>query len=243
MGFDPVTFLFELINFLVLVVVLDRLVYRPLRAGIEARRAAQAEQAAQTARALAEAEARRREWEEKLGEQERLRAEVLRTAQEEAAQARARLLETAREDALAERERARRLLEAEREAARAWVRDLAVERGADLAGRLLLKLAPEAVDQALTERLAEQAVRERASLPAGELELTFARAPGSEAVSRLREALGGAERPLTVREDPALQAGVVARVGHRVLDASVQGQLEAFRGEARRLAEQADRDA
>lgn len=244
MGFDPVTFLFELVNFLVLVVVLDRLVYRPLRRGIEARRAAQAEQAEQAARKLAESEALRREWEGRLGEQERLRGEVLRAAHEEAAQARARLLETAQEDAQAERARARHLLEAEREAARTWVRDLAVERSADLAGRLLLKLAPEAAHQALLERLVEQAARERPSLPPGELELTFARAPDPAAVSRLREALTGPQGPSpTVREDPALLAGAVARVGHRVLDASVKGQLEAFRGEARRLAEELERDA
>jgi hypothetical protein len=35
----------------------------------------------------------------------------------------------------------------------------------------------------------------------------------------------------------------VARIGHRVLDASVKGQLEAFREQARRLSEEAWSDA
>src|SRR6516165_10785329 len=78
------TFLFQVINFLVLVVVLQWLLYRPLRDAIDRRREA-------NARAQADAEAARREagaleatLSQQLAELEQKRGAVLREARERA---------------------------------------------------------------------------------------------------------------------------------------------------------------
>jgi F-type H+-transporting ATPase subunit b len=149
MGFDWTTFLFEVVNFLVLLGILERIVYRPLRRGIASRRRAIEEREQAATRAAEEAAAQRRASEQRMRELDRLRTETLRAATEQAAEERAHMLAQAREDAAAERARAQRVLATEREAALARVNELAIERSTELAGRLLLTLAPEAVDQAL----------------------------------------------------------------------------------------------
>lgn len=241
MGFSLTTFLFEIANFLVLVWLLQRLLYRPIKRSIETRR--EAAEARTAALADKEADLSRRRVEVDRGTEalEALRDRVVAEATEQGEQERARILEQAREDVAAELARVRRLLETEREAAEAWVRDVAIERGTELAGRLLVELAPEAADRAFFRRLLD-ALTETGDGPAealgDEVEVTFARLPPDTDVAELRAAverrLGKAPR-LQLREDPALAAGCVARMGYRVFDASLTGKLELLRGEAKKL--------
>lgn len=243
MGFSITTFVFELVNFLALVWLLQRIVYRPLKKGISERRDALAAREDEASRRLDEAaklDADVRDQYEKL---ELLRSQTIREATEQAAEERARLLEQAREDAAAERARAQKLLESEREAAAAWVRELAVEHGTNVAGRMLMQLAPDAVEDALFARLMEELERRREAIRtawvragAGEVDVTFAHMPADTTVTELRERLAGVlgKAPrLVLREDEGIIAGSCMRVGHLVLDASVAGQLEAFRDRVR----------
>lgn len=250
MGFNVTTFFFELVNFVVLVWVLERLVFRPLRRGIEQRRAAAAELTARAESREAEAERVRRDYESRTEELGTLRERIVREGTEQAAKERARMLQQAHEDAVAERARVQRLVETEREAALGWARETIVERGTELAGRLLLELAPQSVDRALLDELGGECARLGPELrsdlglePASErpeVEVTSARPLPEEAVERLRgtltDALGVSPR-LTLREDERLIAGAVVRTGHRVLDASVDGQLSLLRARARELLE------
>ncbi|MBK6515273.1 MAG: F0F1 ATP synthase subunit delta [Polyangiaceae bacterium] len=62
--------------------------------------------------------------------------------------------------------------------------------------------------------------------------------PDDAGMETLRAALAaalGRAPQLTVREDDALVAGIVVRIGDRVLDASIAGQLEVLRERARAL--------
>ncbi len=246
MEIDWTTLLFETINFVVLVFVLWRVLYRPLRRSLEARREALAQEATKAREGREAAERLRHEWQQKHEELEALRAstraEVLDGAQKE----RAAMLERAREDASAELARVRQLLSSEREAAERWVEAAIVERGSDLAGRLLLTIAAEAADEALAERLLltlEQRGSELGALAADEgvpeVELVGARAPAPRLVARLEAVLERAiGRPLRLvtGTDAALLAGWTVRIGDRLFDASVQGELRAFRELARELA-------
>src|SRR5690606_16501423 len=128
---------------------------------------------------------------------------------------RAAILERAREDARAEMARVRQLLTAEREAAERWVRSAVIERATDLAGRMLLALAPEAIEEALARRLIDVLAKrgEELSRTIGEdepeVELTGARLPDPALAERvagvLRAALGRPLR-LTTRGDGSLVA-------------------------------------
>jgi F-type H+-transporting ATPase subunit b len=240
MNVDITTLIFEAVNFVVLVWLMQRLVYRPLRDGLAARRKKLEEREARADEITSEAKQLMAARDEEREELARLRDSILKEANEEAAEQRARILAQAREDAEAERARVRRLLESEREAARSWVSQLAVERGTEVAGLLLMELAPEAIeDRLFTELRAELERRELADVDLGdspEVEVSVATMPTETRLEELRaslkQALGVAPR-LVVREDDTLRAGVVVRIGHRVLDASVAGQLDAFRDRVR----------
>lgn len=240
MTFDLTTAAFEAINFLVLMAILWRLVYRPLRASIEARRAAIAEDLERARLAREEAEAHEGEWRAREAELDAVRERVRREAIDEAEAERARILARAREDADAERARVTQLLESEREAAARWVRSAVWSRGTELAGRLARELVPEGLDAALFARLIEVLERRAPEVEAGdgEVELTGARLPTSAQIEALREVIAravGRAPQMTVREDAELLAGWTVLVGDRRFDASLAGELEAFRELAREL--------
>jgi F-type H+-transporting ATPase subunit b len=241
MGFNVTTFVFEIVNFLVLL-LLGRFVYRPLRRGIAARRQALQEREAEAKRLSAEAASLKAELDGRAQAIDDLRAQALRDASVAAADERARILEQAREDAAADRARAQHLIEAEHESSEAAIRELAITHATSLAGKLLTQLAPEALQRALFEALLGE-VEDQATAwkgdgdlsPDEEVEVTWAKLPGEAELARLRAALQPLE--LVHREDPSLGAGAVLRYGHRVLDASTAGQLSAFRARARALIE------
>lgn len=248
MGFDFTTFLFELANFALLLWILQRVLYRPLREGVERRRAAMARERELAAEERAAAGALRAEAEERLEEVDRLRETIVADAREQAAKEEARILEHAREEAEAERERVQRTLEREREEALAWLREATVDNATEIAGRLLRDLLPEDADRvllgALVASIPEQgdAFRAQASGARGDgplvVELCAPRPLDDEVLATLRSVLEETlARPcrLSLREDPSLLAGVVLRVGDRVLDASVAGHLSALRERARSL--------
>lgn len=240
MAFDLTTAAFETINFLVLTAILWRLVYRPLRRAIEARRDAIAEDFERARTAREAAEAQEATWREREADLAAMREAIRSEAVDEAEAERARILARAREDADAERARVTQRLETEREAAARWLRSAVWSRGTDLAGRLARELVPEALDAALFARLLEALEARAGELESsdGEVELTGARLAAPAQTGALREvvgrALGRAPR-MTVREDAELLAGWTVRIGDLVLDASLAGELEAFRELARRL--------
>ncbi len=243
MRFDWTTFGLELLNFVVLVFVLRRVLYRPLRRALEERRAAHLEAVASIddeRRRLAEARAAIDDEHAAIAAlRDRVRAE----ATEDAAAERARILTQAREDAAAERARVHALLTVERDAAEAWVRSVAVERGTELAGRMLERLAPHAVEDALRDALLDALETRGAELAreCDDVELVGARLPDDRQVAAVRarvDALLGRKAHLTVKEDESLRGGLVLRVGDFVLDASLAGQLAGLRELARDVAQE-----
>ncbi|MBX3259802.1 MAG: F0F1 ATP synthase subunit delta [Labilithrix sp.] len=251
MGFSFTSFVFETINFVVLVWALQRLVYRPLKKSIDARRDEQEELRRSAEARLRDAEREVEELRRQKREIGELRERVMREAAEDAAATRARLLAEAKEDAAAARARGQKLLDSERQAAEARVRELAIEQSTHIAARLLAELSPRALDDALIDRLA-LAVRAHGVLAAGGggrssrgVELRFARRPAEHDLERLRSVFAeafGAEATLATSEDATLVAGVVAKVGDHVLDASIAGNLALLSDRARELVKGADRD-
>jgi len=255
-GFDPTTFVFELVNFGLLLWILQRVLYRPLREGIDKRRAELAGERERAAAEQSAAQALRAEAEARLAEIEKHRETIVADAREQAAKEETRILEHARQDAAAERERVQRMLERERGEALAWLREATVDNAAELAGRLLQDLLPEAADavliQALVASLAEHrdAFEEEVLAAAGTdgrlaVELSVPRPPSEEVLETLRQALASVcpvPCDLNVREDASLLAGPVLRIGDHVLDASVAGHLDVVRERARGLVEKAARD-
>jgi len=93
MTFNVWTFLFEMINFVVLAYVLHRLLYGPLRKAVEERRQASAAIEAEAQNARHEADALRGQVQAQLADIEVQRQVTVREAREQAAAERTKLLQ------------------------------------------------------------------------------------------------------------------------------------------------------
>jgi F-type H+-transporting ATPase subunit b len=233
-SFDLPTFLFQAINFLVLVVVLWRLLWRPLRRHMTDR-------AERIDRGLTEVEEGKRETEVMRGEAvEALRAakkkesEALAEAEREAEARRNELLEEARGEAAEERDRLLSQVEREQERReREFLRALSPGL-VRIVDRLLGELGDAAHLHEVTcgrfvEELQEISEEERDRIRSvaeggGEVELVSARDALPAALTEAVRALVPAAR-VEQRTDHALVGGALLRVGEKVMDGSVAAQV------------------
>jgi F-type H+-transporting ATPase subunit b len=231
LGVDWPSLVAYLINFALLLVLLNYVAYRPALRALERRRAAAAEAARGLERVRQEADAGQRA-------ADRLRDAARERARAELAQARsAAIAEMRRARAQAERvareyvERARHTIEAERRRAVSEVRSDTAEFVVNASAAVLAR----ALDEEEHARLVRLATEEVERLPAGTLGgrrgsalVTSARrlteAEGAAVVAALARATG-VRRPVMEREDPAVLGGMVIRVGDAEIDASLQGRI------------------
>jgi F-type H+-transporting ATPase subunit b len=231
MSFDPWTLGFQFLNFAVLLLVLFRLLFKPVRE-IMARRAAQIQEAfdaAEKARAdaaeIRDGLARERE------RVEQLRAEMLAKLDAEIAEHRRQRLIEAAAEAATLLERGRAVLETEGRRVDEELRERARRSVTQFGAALLAEVADVELHRALLRRLPAAL---GAAAPTGggarELAIETAFALSGEEEAALRALLGGGEPvagPAPVTE-PRLLAGVRLRADGRVLDFSLRGQLDAL---------------
>src|SRR5262249_32360016 len=141
MTFNVWTFLFEVLNFLVLAFVLHRLLYRPLREAVERRQQAVAREREEAARASQEAAGLQQRLQEQLAEQEQERQLRLRQAHEQAEADRKKLLAETERVIRDRQEEQRRALAREREEALQALHGEVAGMALDLARRLLAGVA------------------------------------------------------------------------------------------------------
>src|SRR5690242_17559512 len=114
MTFNIWTFLFQVLNFVVLAYVLHRLLYRPLQNAIEQRRQRTEQAQAGADKARQEAQVARRQLHDQLADLDRRRQEVIREAQGQAQEQRHRLLKEAEQGLQKRHDEARQALQRER---------------------------------------------------------------------------------------------------------------------------------
>lgn len=242
MDFDWTTFALEIVNFLVLVWILRRLLYRPVMEAIARRREAiermigdARAQSLAAAQLKDDSERRAVEW---RAETERAKADLAHEIKAE----RVRCLEALQTE-LAEAREKQRAIERQRQrefdhrAERA-----ARERAAAFAAELLTRLANPGLDAAICAAVLEDlgrlepAQRERlAAAPAGDglgVDITSARPLGEPQrralVDALTQILGTAPRSVDFREDPTLIAGLAVGIGAWLLQANLRDELKFF---------------
>ncbi len=237
MTFNVWTFLFEVLNFLVLAYLLHRLLYRPLHDAIDARRAEANRARAEAEQAHREAVALQERLQREQAEQQRQQQELIRASREQADAERRRILAEAEQAVRTRQEEVRQALECEREDALQALRTEVVRQAVDAAGRLLGAAADRTLEVQLAARLVEavgalpedqrRQLREQWTPADGAL-LEAASDPDADALGRVRAALAellGRPAELDVRVRPELLAGARLRLGGHVWDASLAGQL------------------
>lgn len=223
MGLDWWTFGLETANFLVLVLILRRYLYRPVL-GVIARRKQAIDASLSDAEAIRErADAVLGDYQRQLAEFAGQQKERLERDREAIQEERRRLLERAHDEAEERAHAVRETLARERDEALVEVR----EQAAKLAVHMAESLLREADIESVTERFFERACAYLAGLPETELlhmvaprgsepalEIRSAVEPSARAVERWRARLAEivrpvcAELPITLAVDESLVAGV-----------------------------------
>lgn len=244
MAFDWTTFVLEILNFLVLVWILKRFLYRPVLAVLDARQQRLKDEAAQARRLQQEAEELKARYEKALADWASERELARRKLGEELAQARAVGIEGMKKS-LAELEaKARARADALAAAGDAALSRQAAEQGYGAAAAMLTRLACAA----LTARIAEIFIEDLGALPQAQLaplrnaarsleagaamEIASAHPLDEPLRARVQAALvQGAGRALeaSFRPAPELVAGLRVVVGECLLHANLADELEFFR--------------
>ena len=248
MEFNWTTFALEIVNFLVLVWILQRFLYKPVLNAIARRKAGIEKTLADARAAQAEADALKRQYEGRLddwaGEKEKARAQML----EEIGAERSRLLAALHASLEQERNKNRVLEERQNVETRRTAEEAARAKGGQFVARLLSRLANADLERRMLETLLEDLTG------LAETELQALRAAGAETGYRMKvtsrypvaedgrdvlaQALGrlmGKPVACEFAEDPELLAGLRITLGAWVLHANLHDELRFF-------AEAADRD-
>jgi len=238
MVFNVWTFLFQVVNFLVLVAILRWLLYSPLREAIDRRREANAKAQADAEAARREAATLQQKLSAQLAELDRQRADVLLRAREQVDAETTAARAAAEGEIQRRRQEVAQQLDREREEALRSLRAELVHSAVELAERLLSEASDSTLQRQLACRLVEELRRipddERGRLR-GEWDEGEAAVveTAAELNGELLHDLGGAieslaGRPLSVSVQvrQELVGGVRLRIGGHVWDASMAGRLE-----------------
>jgi F-type H+-transporting ATPase subunit b len=230
--------LVQIFNFAIIFVILRAWVYKPILGLLDRRRTAIA-QGLEDARIAAEARQNAEQEAEKIVAEAQSRAsQVMRDASLRAETQGREVLAAAEADAARKREEGQS--EAERERERI-LGDLRSQVGA-LAIAAARKLIGDSLDEQRQHTLIDEffsgvragrvAVLEQNGLSGASAEVTSALPLTAEEKEAVRQDILsriGAQSTVTFRVDPSILGGLVIRVGDKVLDGSVAGQLENLR--------------
>jgi F-type H+-transporting ATPase subunit b len=243
MELDPITFALEIVNFLVLLWLLQRLLFRPVRTALDARAQATAQQVRDLEQRRGELDARSAELDCRQAQNEAGREAAERhLADEIGAQRQQRLAALTRELA-AEREQAHARLEEELRRVRQQSDRELRQRAAGFVADYLKRLASPSIESAVMELfladLAEQSDSARAAMRMGgdahvvDVRTAFEPPPALRARidAQVCELMGGSANTAW-RIDPSLLAGICVHLPGHQLEASLRRGVDAFAAEA-----------
>jgi F-type H+-transporting ATPase subunit b len=235
------TFVLEMINFLVLVWILKRFLYKPVLNVIARRRAGIENQLAEASRLHEDADTLKAEYENRLAAWDQERQQLRDTLAQELDTERAQQMEALQTALAQEREKAhvaesRRRAEAEREIERH-----ALQQGAQFATRLLAEAAGPELEARLAELLQgglstlsedrTTALRTQWGEPPETIRVTSAFPLPADRRQQIEKALSGVTGlgvPVVYEQDPKLVAGLRITIGAWVLQANLQDELKGF---------------
>ena len=238
MKFDPWTFVFQIINFGVLLLVLKRVLYKPVQEIMERRRAlaVRTQQEAEDARKEARELQAKNQAEMQTMQSERAR--MIEEMKTEVAQQRQKLLAEADLEVQRHIDKKQALFATKKARLAIEVKEQAADAVMQFATNILSDIADTDLHRALFRRLLDEMDNLRAELR-GEtgadgvlnVDITSAYPLGEGEEGSLRERLentAGCRVILNTTIDRNLLAGIKILVGDRCYDSSLNGQLVAF---------------
>ena len=243
MELDPLTLVLEIVNFLVLIWLLQRFLFKPVQAAI-ARRQQQLKQAQQDAEAQQQAAASLQQTlQAKIDEWDVERAHQRQALLTELREQRQQAMTKVREEAETEKKRLQSILEQDKAALAAKARQESQQGALLLTQQLLRRLAGEDLDNALLNMLQE----DLQALSAAEhdeitnalhkqttLLVTSARPLAPDQLQQLQHTLTDTLHQtvsLDTRLDESLISGIRLNIGPLTLHANLVDELEFFKAE------------
>ena len=241
MELDWTTSIFELINFLVLIWILNRFLYTPVMNVIAQRKTAIQQTQADAAQLRSDAEALRGQYENRLAEWEQERDKARAQLREDISAERNRLLDGLRTELDQEREKAAAVEQRRMKDFMQQAEAAAIAQGAAFASRLLSRLGAGELERRIIDLVIEdlprlpqdkiQAIRSAPATTGLAMKISTAYPLDATQQKVLGDAcrtLMGREPPCEFLEDRNLIAGVRISFGSWVLRASVQDELSFF---------------
>ncbi len=246
MELDATTFALEIVNFLVLLWLLNRFLYRPLQAGLDARARAAAEQVREIEKQRAAVETKSAQLDRERAELSLRRDGAERELADEIGVLRQKRLTELTRELQAEREKARARMEQELAGARQQTESQLRRQATEFVTQYLRRLASPSTEAAVIDLfladLAQQADPARAALRAGWperavgahlIDVSTAFAPAAALRGRVESAiiaLMGQVARTEWRLEPELLAGICIRLPGHQLEASLRRGIDAFAG-------------
>jgi F-type H+-transporting ATPase subunit b len=235
------TFLLEIINFLVLVWILKRFLYKPVLDVIARRRTGIENQLADAHRLHEEAEGLKAEYENRLAAWTQERRQLRDTLAQELDAERARQMEALQATLTGEREKAQ-VAESRRHAeVLRGIEHQALQQGAQFASHILAQAAGPHLEARLLDLLLDglaslspdqiTGLRSQWREPPETILITSAFPLPADRRQQLGEALRGItgfDVPVAHEQDPSLLAGLRVTIGYWVLHANLQDELKGF---------------
>ncbi len=237
-GFHIFTFLFQVINFFILLLLLSRLLYRPLKKFMEKRQVELRKCFLDAENTKKEAMELARIYEERLRELENKKEEILENKIREAEEEAKKILERARKEAEKIYEREKILLQRELEKSEAILKEKALILIGDLLESFFRELPLEDLHQLLLERALKilPAELEKLSLfsysakPYSiEVITAFLTPQIKEMIQKIVEERLQRKTEVSILEDTSLLAGFRLKIEGHVIDFSLRGQLNKLR--------------
>ena len=246
MDFDWSTFVFEIINFLILVWILKRFLYHPIL-GVVAKRRAGIEKAMADARRIeTEAGELKQQCQRELAQWEQEKESAKAHLREELAAERERLMAELETAVAEERERRRVLDQRQQHEYKRGVEEQGIAQGAAFSARLLSRVATSELEARLYALLLEdlrglraedkRAVADAAAAPGLQIKVQSAFALDAARRAELAQALSevaGKTLPVEYIENPVLLAGFQVSIGPWILHANLRDELKFFSGALR----------
>jgi F-type H+-transporting ATPase subunit b len=243
---DGATLLFQIVNFLVLLWLLNRFLFRPLRQKLGERRTTISDTLQNARDQEVEAAQLRKIWEERQRQAELQAEEILQQAQREAEERRAELLEEARLQMDRLMEDMRSDLERQRDELLAVSYDDILDAIINLSGNVVQSVTTRRTHDDLVTNFAasifqmpQSAVEEYRRLMVGRVPTAFVTTPVPLTPDQTRtladtlSSLIDRRVELQVHVEPELVAGLQVRLADKLIDNSVRNQLNRIRERVR----------
>lgn len=237
-GFHFFTFLFQVINFFILLLILSRLLYRPLKNFMEKRQA-------ELSKCFFDAENLKKEamklaltYEEKLKDLESKKEEIIENKLKEAEEEAQKIIEGAKREAEKIFEKERALLQREIEKSESILREKTLALLMDFLEKFLKELPLEDLHQILSERALKTLPQEFEKLnlffdpnkPCSvEIVSAFSLSQVKDKVQTILEEKLQRKSEIFIINDPSLLAGFKIKIEGYIIDFSLQGQLNKIR--------------